>query len=309
MFVLSRSTKRLLAVGSTTALFVVPWAPAFAGNSNDKQTICHATRSNTNPYVVNTPNKNGDVGGHAKHTGPVWTPTLKALHLRWGDIIPPFDYNDHGTAAQFPGMNWDANGQAWFANDCRVPITGQVDKTNDANGDATFSDDETATAEGASVPFTVVVTNTSVVPAVVTSLLDTVGGASLAITPTPDPVGTVLAPGASISLTFTAADYSPPDGGVAVNVITVGLARSGDPSNNALVEDSSTVRTAVPTTPPPVTPPTGGGGGGEFTGGGGGPTTLPRTGRPIELTAASAVAMLLAGMMLVLLAPRRRPLA
>jgi LPXTG-motif cell wall-anchored protein len=100
-------------------------AAASKGNSNGKQTICHATNSNTNPYVVITPNKNGDLDGHAKqHTGPIWNPTLKDQHISWGDIIPPFDYNDHGTPAHFNGLNWTATGQAWFANGCKAPSGG-----------------------------------------------------------------------------------------------------------------------------------------------------------------------------------------
>jgi hypothetical protein len=117
---------RLLAVIAAGALATFPLAPAHAsrGNSNDKQTICHATNSNTNPYVVITPNKNGDVHGHAKHTGPIWNASLKDQHIAWGDIIPPFDYNDHGTAAHYPGQNWTAEGQAVFNNGCELPTTG-----------------------------------------------------------------------------------------------------------------------------------------------------------------------------------------
>ena len=76
------------------------------GNKNDKVTICHATGSATNPFVIITPNKNGVVHGHAKHAD---------------DIIPPFTYNDHGVTKSFPGLNWNAAGQAAFANGCHVP--------------------------------------------------------------------------------------------------------------------------------------------------------------------------------------------
>ena len=47
-----RTPLRLLAVTALTALFAVPFVPALAGdnngNSNDKQTICHANDSNEN---------------------------------------------------------------------------------------------------------------------------------------------------------------------------------------------------------------------------------------------------------------------
>ena len=124
----SRRPAQVFALGSAVALAVmsVPGVglAASKGNSNDKQTICHATASDTNPYVVITPNKNGDVDGHAKHLGPIWNSTLKAQHIWWGDIIPPFDYNDHGTPAHYNGLNWTAEGQAWFANGCKAPTGG-----------------------------------------------------------------------------------------------------------------------------------------------------------------------------------------
>ena len=111
----------LVAVGAIVGLPAVAYASN--GNANGTQTICHATNSNTNPYVLITPNKNGDVDGHAKHTGPVWNSSLKAQHISWGDIIPPFDYNNHGTPAHFPGLNWTAAGQAIFDNGCKIPST------------------------------------------------------------------------------------------------------------------------------------------------------------------------------------------
>jgi uncharacterized repeat protein (TIGR01451 family) len=243
-----KAVHRTLAIASVTALFVVPVAPAIAdnGNSNDKQTICHATDSNTNPYVVNTPNKNGDVDGHAGHTGPVWNPSLKADHIKWGDIIPPFDYNDHGSPAHFPGLNWDANGQAFFNNNCQVPITVTVDKTNDANADGTFSDDETASTVGASVAFKVVITNTSVVPVVLSSLVDMVAGSARSFTCADDVIGSTIAAGASATCLFTLTGYSPADGTSLVNTVTGTVHQVGNEGNGASASDDSTVRTFVP---------------------------------------------------------------
>ena len=88
-----RTTRNLLAAGAVAALVAVPAATAFADNGNGRSnpgesvTICHATHSDTNPYVVNSPNKNGNVSGHAKHRGPIWAPGMKAAHQKWGDII------------------------------------------------------------------------------------------------------------------------------------------------------------------------------------------------------------------------------
>jgi uncharacterized repeat protein (TIGR01451 family) len=250
-----RQARHLLTASAVVALIGVPGVAAHAngaGDSNDKQTICHANSSDTLRYVINTPNKNGDVDGHAGHTGPIWNPSLKADHDWWGDIIPPFDYNEDGTTQHFPGLNWDANGQAWFANDCRVPITGSVNKVNDANGDGVYDDDETATSEGADVPFQVTITNTSVVPVVVAELLDTIVDGIIPFTPSPDPVGTTLDPGESVTFTFTVAGYSPDDGGIMINNMAVVLKDASDPDNVTVVDDSSTVRTALPPPAPDV---------------------------------------------------------
>lgn len=84
----------------------------------DKVWICHANSSDTNQYVANQPAASGTVDGHAGHTGPVWSAGLKAQHISWGDIIPPFDYGDPQNPSHFAGLNWNAAGQAIYANDC-----------------------------------------------------------------------------------------------------------------------------------------------------------------------------------------------
>ena len=59
---------------------------------------------------------------------PKYLEQLKADHIQWGDIIPPFTYSG-GT---FAGMNWTTEGQAIYANDCKIPVT-----TLPVTGDAT----------------------------------------------------------------------------------------------------------------------------------------------------------------------------
>jgi hypothetical protein len=83
----------------------------------EQVTICHRTNANSNPYVEITPDVAGVLDGHAGHTGPVWDPTLKANHIKWGDIIPPFDYQDGDSVAHFDGLNWP-DGQAILENGC-----------------------------------------------------------------------------------------------------------------------------------------------------------------------------------------------
>lgn len=75
--------------------------------------ICHATGSNSNPYVTESPNIQNDgslSGGHLNHTGPLYP------SADWGDIIPPYT---HGSFS-YAGMNWPS-GQAIWANGCNIP--------------------------------------------------------------------------------------------------------------------------------------------------------------------------------------------
>jgi hypothetical protein len=72
----------------------------------DKVTICHATSSASNPFVSNRPNADGTVQGHDGHPN---------------DIIPPFEYIDNnGVTQQYPGKNWDAEGQEIYNNGCEA---------------------------------------------------------------------------------------------------------------------------------------------------------------------------------------------
>ena len=101
-----------------------------SGTSNaaaqaDKVTICHRTDAVKNPYVkITVDSSAADAqppaqGDHAlEHQGPIASSTavaqlLKDQHIEWGDIIPPHD--------NFGGLNWTAEGQAIFRNDCKAP--------------------------------------------------------------------------------------------------------------------------------------------------------------------------------------------
>lgn len=76
-------------------------------NPGNKITICHATSSVKNPFVVNSPNANGVVSGHAGES-----------HQDARDIIPAFWYTEDGVSVFFPGQNWDGNGQDTYNNGC-----------------------------------------------------------------------------------------------------------------------------------------------------------------------------------------------
>ncbi len=86
-----------------------------------KVTLCHATDSDTNPYVVITVSINSvadatDVNGHGTHTGPIWYSGIPK-HTQWGDIIPSFSYG----SVNYSGLNWTADGQAIWNNGCNIP--------------------------------------------------------------------------------------------------------------------------------------------------------------------------------------------
>src|SRR4051812_42775259 len=121
----------VLAVGVAVALVVLQ--PA-ASQQNEKQVrICHASASETNPYVSNEPaiaNNGALQGGHLDHVGPVF-PAPK-----WGDIIPPYTYTDvNGNEAVFPGANWTPEGQLIWENGCApglaplIPLLACVEPT------------------------------------------------------------------------------------------------------------------------------------------------------------------------------------
>lgn len=101
-----------------TAFTAVAPAASATKPPDHKITICHRTDSNTNPYVVITVDvASTRFAGHEGHDGPVWNPSLKANHVKWGDIIPPTS-ND-GTRAVTP-KNWPT-GASILRNGCKVP--------------------------------------------------------------------------------------------------------------------------------------------------------------------------------------------
>ncbi|MBA3757413.1 hypothetical protein H0X09_00915 [Candidatus Saccharibacteria bacterium] len=74
--------------------------------------ICHATGSESNPYVEITLNARGVINGHVGHD-----------HQNGEDIIPPFEYMDKNKETKnFPGQNWNTNGQAIYNNHCKKPV-------------------------------------------------------------------------------------------------------------------------------------------------------------------------------------------
>ena len=108
-------TSFLLLKSLTTLVLAVP--PTSSPTPTPEIiTICHATASNSNPYITQNPAKNGNVSGHDGHNGPVW---FDGIEDDWGDIIPSFYYDDG--EGLYPGKNWDEWGMAIWENDCEIP--------------------------------------------------------------------------------------------------------------------------------------------------------------------------------------------
>jgi hypothetical protein len=116
----------VLSLTASSIMFAAGQASATQDDEH-KVTICHRTKSVSNPYTQNSVNfdsatgelkDNGD-GDHTSHTGPVWdaNTTYPAPHNgdQWGDIIPPYTWDGGG---HYDGLNWDAAGQAIWNNDC-----------------------------------------------------------------------------------------------------------------------------------------------------------------------------------------------
>jgi hypothetical protein len=128
-------------------------------------------------------------------------------------------------------------------NTATPPLTLTVVKTNDANNDGSFTDDEIGTA-GGSVNFRVTITNSSSVDVVIDSISDVWPGAD-AISPNcaASIIGAVLpANGGTVTCDFALANYVPSSTDARVNTVTVLAHQNNNPGNSTSQQDTSTVR-------------------------------------------------------------------
>lgn len=104
-----------IAVGASALMLAgVATNPAWATPPSDhsqpqKVTYCHATGSDTNPFVQITSADESIFEAHGEHQDN-------------RDIIPAFTFtNSKGQTVSYPGQNLDASGQAILANNCEIP--------------------------------------------------------------------------------------------------------------------------------------------------------------------------------------------
>lgn len=121
------SLKQLAASALIVAGTPLVAAPAWATpTNNDNVTLCHRTDADNNPYVQITVDPASVFKqGHDGHDGPVWNPSLKANHEKWGDIIPPFDYSyksgNKTVSGHYDGKNWTNEGRSLYDAGCQTP--------------------------------------------------------------------------------------------------------------------------------------------------------------------------------------------
>lgn len=151
----------VLAVASLALSALLGATSVTLGAEKTEITICHATNSNTNPYVTESPAINSSgafagelAGGHNDHTGPIW---FLGIDEKWGDIIPPYEYEP--TNFSYPGLNWTAEGQAIYENGCQAPDPADPGIHVEKSADPTTLD-----FGGGPVTYTYLVTNTGNVP-------------------------------------------------------------------------------------------------------------------------------------------------
>jgi hypothetical protein len=97
--------------------FIVAPKPAQAAGA--RVTICHRTKSTTNPYrLITVSNSAVAGGGHGRHTGAIWT-SANTNGQTWGDIIPGSDTDgdlfwSDGSGVSSSAYNWDATGKSFM---------------------------------------------------------------------------------------------------------------------------------------------------------------------------------------------------
>ena len=118
----------------------------------------------------------------------------------------------------------------------------RLEKTNDANGDGIFTDDEQSRAQRQRVPFQYRAINPSAVRVRITRYVDDIPGIGV-VNICANQIGRILEPNTDAVCTQPVDDYSPAPGSQKINTATVTMQMVDRPNITATATDSSTVRT------------------------------------------------------------------
>ncbi|MEO6019793.1 MAG: hypothetical protein ABIP45_06050 [Knoellia sp.] len=169
---MARHTARRLTSAAFGLTLIGGMGVAFAGaaqaDPNKNITICHATASKSNPFVVITVDSASIVkkNGHDQHQ-------------KRRDVIPPFTYlpDNKNTPVSYPGLNWHEN---WVTNGEGVAADkGSIDKTDCAAPGGTTPPGGTTTPSQNPPPPTGPVVETDLVDPAGSNLGLVGGGAAL----------------------------------------------------------------------------------------------------------------------------------
>ncbi|MDQ0895355.1 DUF7927 domain-containing protein [Agromyces ramosus] len=121
----------------TVAVAEDPGGPPIQTGLNDHVAICHATSSESNPYVFINPSVRSIISPVGDPGDPFHGGQAHAVHQDAGDIIPAFDYLDsEGNPQHFPGLNLDLIDI--LENECGAPVpTVQLSVVCPPGGDPT----------------------------------------------------------------------------------------------------------------------------------------------------------------------------
>jgi hypothetical protein len=140
------------ATTTTPAMTTTPATTTSSHPDEGKVTLCHATGSESNPYVVIEVAAAGAYNGH-----------LGNSHQNGEDIIPPFQFQ-----GQTYSQHWDSAGQAIFKNGCAKLAAGTSTPATSTPATSTPATSTSATSTSAASA-----TSTTSTPATSTSVAGT----------------------------------------------------------------------------------------------------------------------------------------
>jgi uncharacterized repeat protein (TIGR01451 family) len=194
---------------------------------------------------VSGQNVSCNLGDMAGGTSKTVTIDVKATDAACPEVVNNATLTSANEPAANKGNN-TSNDVTTTVNCIQPGVAIRIVKTNDANGDGRYTDNEEAKRSGLDVPFKLVIINTGTPDLRITDLTDAFSQTTLDLLANKCPglSGQVLSSGESVTCTFTLNNYSPPaTSGDLVNTAEVcGENMTGDKSD--CDNDTSRVRSA-----------------------------------------------------------------